>query len=111
MLVADEASKVARPGSASSQRAKAEAAHRKVIARREAESKVRACYFRFAGNCDVVAFMQMLGFDTTASKDASTPALFNAAVQVSIWPIVSISQPVKLHYRMPKTATRKGLQG
>lgn len=62
-----------------------------MIARREAQSKVRACYFRFAGNCDVVAFMQALGFDMAASKDASTPALFNAAVQVSIWPILRIS--------------------
>lgn len=74
----------ARPASASSQRAKAEAAHRKVMARREAESKVRACYFRFAGNCDVRAFMQALGYDMAASKDASQAAAFRTAVQVSI---------------------------
>ena len=47
-----------RPKSASSQRAKAEAAHRKVMARREAESTVRASYFRFAGNSDVASFMR-----------------------------------------------------
>lgn len=71
-----------RPKSASSQRAKAEAAHRKVMARREAESTVRASYFRFAGNSDVASFMRWLGYDTPASKDASLPALFHAAVQV-----------------------------
>ena len=71
-----------RPKSASSQRAKAEAAHRKVMARREAESTVRASYFRFAGNGDVAAFMRALGYDMPASKDASPPALFHAAVQV-----------------------------
>ena len=80
---AEEATKAARPASASSQRAKAEAAHRKVMARREAESKVRACYFRFAGNCDVAAFMQALGYDMAHSKDASPAALFYAAVKVS----------------------------
>ena len=80
----EEAAKAARPASASSQRAKAEAAHRKVIARKEAESKVRACYFRFAGNCDVAAFMHALGYDMIASKDAAPAALFHAAVQVSV---------------------------
>ena len=77
---ADEAT--VRPKSASSQRAKAEAAHRKVMARREAESIVRALYFRFAGNSDVVSFMRALGYDMPPSKDASPPALFHAAVQV-----------------------------
>ena len=75
--------KAARPAGASSQRAKAEAAHRKVMARREAESKVRACYFRFAGNCDVAAFMQALGYDMAASRAAAPAELFQAAVQVS----------------------------
>ncbi len=78
-----------RPASASSQRAKAEAAHRKVMARREAESKVRACYFRFAGNCDVAAFMHALGYDMAASKDTSLAALFDAAVQVCRGPYLS----------------------
>ena len=71
-----------RPKSASSQRAKAEAAHRKVMARREAESVVRASYFRFAGSSEVVSFMRVLGYDMPASKDASLPARFHAAVQV-----------------------------
>ena len=87
---ADEGTKAARPASASSQRAKAEAAHRKVIARREAESKVRACYFRFAGNCDVAAFMHALGYDMAASKDASPAARFDAAVQVCLRPYFTI---------------------
>ena len=52
------------------------------MARKEAESTVRASYFRFAGNRDVASFMQALGYDMPASKDASPPALFNAAVQV-----------------------------
>ena len=71
-----------RPKSASSQRAKAEAAHRKVMARKEAESTVRASYFRCAGSSDVTFFMRALGYDMPASKDASLPALFHAAVQV-----------------------------
>ena len=71
-----------RPKSASSQRAKAEAAHRKVMARKEAESTVRASYFRCAGSSDVAFFMRALGYDMAASKDASLPALFHAAVQV-----------------------------
>ena len=71
-----------RPKSASSQRAKAEAAHRKVMARREAESTVRASYFRFAGSSDVPSFMRALGYDMPASAGASLPALFHAAVQV-----------------------------
>ena len=71
------------PGTASSQRAKAEAAHRKVMAHREADSKVHASYFRFASNCDVAAFMHSLGYEMTASKDASTATLFHTAVQVS----------------------------
>lgn len=71
------------PGTASTQRAKAEAAHRKVMAHREADSKVRASYFRFASNCDVAAFMHSLGYEMTSSKDACTATLFHTAVQVS----------------------------
>ena len=52
------------------------------MARKEAESTVRASYFRFAGNSDVASFMRWLGYDMPASKDASPPALFRAAVQV-----------------------------
>lgn len=63
-----------------------------MMARREAESKVRACYFRFAGNCDVVAFMQALGYDVASSKDVSPAQLFHAAVQVSAM-LLRILQP------------------
>ena len=52
------------------------------MARREAESTVRASYFRFAGNSDVASFMRWLGYDMPVSKDPSPPALFHAAVQV-----------------------------
>ena len=54
------------------------------MARREAESKVRACYYRFAGNWDVAAFMQALGYDMAASRAANPAELFHAAVQVSL---------------------------
>ena len=37
----------------------------------------------FACDCDIAAFMHALGYYMTATRDASTAALFHTAVQVT----------------------------
>ncbi|CAL8464396.1 g3931 [Coccomyxa elongata] len=71
---------------AAAARSRAEAAHRREMQRKEAEDRVRAAYFRYAGNHDVAAFMRALGFEMPAQPssriDASPLQLANKAIEV-----------------------------